>query len=218
MLKAERSGKQLFLAHVGLVSPAPLSSPGTPPPSDKWPPPHSNPAVRRLLAEYADVFPQTLPMQLLPQPPNEHRILLMTDSPNPCLPTYRMSLTELDALRDRLKELLDHGFIRPSQSPYSAPVLFVNKKDGRLRLCVDYRALNQQAVRNAYPLPRVDEVLDKLQSAVSNSKLDLVSGYHQLRMHLANIPKPPSARVTVTSSSPCSPLASLGLPPASSAS
>ena len=189
VLKAQRSGEQLFLAHVGLVSAAPLSSPSAPPPSDSWPPPHSNPAVRRLLAKYADVFPQTLPMQLPPQRPNDHRIPLMTDAPPLCLPTYRMSLTELDALRDHLKELLDHGFIRPSQSPYGAPVLFVKKKDGRLRLCVGYRALNKQTVRDAYPLPRIDEMLDRLQSAVSFSKLDLVSGYHQLRMHPADIPK-----------------------------
>jgi len=100
-----------------------------------------------------------------------------------------MSLAEMDELRRQLDDLLDRGFIRPSSSPYGSPVLFVKKKEGDLRLCVDYRALNKQTVKNTYPLPRIDELLDRLHGAVIFSKIDLRSGYHQIRVHEFDIPK-----------------------------
>lgn len=81
-----------------------------------------------------------------------------------------------------MKELLDNGFIRPSKSPYGAPVLFVKKKDGSLRMCIDYRALNKITIKNKYPLPRIDELLDRLSSVKVMSKIDLRSGYHQVRV------------------------------------
>ncbi|XP_019096116.1 PREDICTED: uncharacterized protein LOC109130704 [Camelina sativa] len=83
-------------------------------------------------------------------------------------------------LKKQLGELLEKGFIRPSSSPWGAPVLFVNKKDGSFRLCVDYRGLNRVTVKNKYPLPRIDELLDNLQGAKWFSKIDLASGYHQI--------------------------------------
>ena len=100
-----------------------------------------------------------------------------------------MSLAEMDELCLQLNDLLNRGFIRPSSSPYGSPVLFVKKKEGDLRLCVDYRALNKQTVKNVYPLPRIDELLDHLNGAVVFSKLDLHSGYHQIRAQEADIYK-----------------------------
>ncbi|KAL4016608.1 hypothetical protein IC575_024260 [Cucumis melo] len=89
----------------------------------------------------------------------------------------------------RLQELLDKGFIRPSVSPWGAPVLFVKKKDGSMRLCIDYRELNKVTVKNRYPLPRIDDLFDQLQGATVFSKIDLRSGYHQLRIKDEDVPK-----------------------------
>ena len=91
---------------------------------------------------------------------------------------YRMAPTELKELKEQLQEILDKGFIRPSASPWSAPVLFVKKKDGTMRLCIDYRELNRVTMRNKYPLPRIDDLFDQLQGARVFSKIDLRSGYH----------------------------------------
>ncbi|KAL4030110.1 hypothetical protein IC575_008344 [Cucumis melo] len=89
----------------------------------------------------------------------------------------------------RLQELLDKGFIRPSVSPWGAPVLFVKKKDGSMRLCIDYRELNKVTVKNRYPLPRIDDLFDQLQGATVFSKIDLQLGYHQLRIKDGDVPK-----------------------------
>nr|GFA57546.1 putative reverse transcriptase domain-containing protein [Tanacetum cinerariifolium] len=95
---------------------------------------------------------------------------------------YRMDLIELKELKDQLQELLERGFIRPSVSPWGAPVLFVKKKDGSMRLCIDYRELNNITIRNRYLLPRIDDLFDQLQGAMHFSMIDLRSGYHQLRV------------------------------------
>ena len=95
---------------------------------------------------------------------------------------YRMSPTDLSELKNQLAELIEQGFIRPSSSPWGAPVLYVSKKDGALRLCVDYCALNRLAVRNSYPLLRIEDILDQLSTAKYNTKIDLRSGYHQIRL------------------------------------
>src|SRR4051812_37199159 len=100
-----------------------------------------------------------------------------------------MSPKELDVLRKELDELIESSHVRPSQSPYGLLVLFVKKKDGSMRLCVDYQALNKLTIKNQYPLPRVDDLLDQLHGAKVFSKIDLRSGYHQIRVDLANIPK-----------------------------
>ena len=85
--------------------------------------------------------------------------------------------------------MLDKGYIRPSVSPWGAPVLFVKKKDGSMRLCIDYRQINKVTIKNKYPLSRIDDLFDQLQGATVFSKIDLRSGYHQLRIKEVDIPK-----------------------------
>ncbi|KAD6118860.1 hypothetical protein E3N88_10131 [Mikania micrantha] len=92
-------------------------------------------------------------------------------------------------MSNQLQELLDKGFIRPSYSPWGAPVLFVKKKDGSFRMCIDYRELNKLTIKNRYPLPRIDALFDQLQGAQYFSKIDLRFGYHQLRVQDEDIPK-----------------------------
>ena len=92
-------------------------------------------------------------------------------------------------LKKQLDDLLNKGFIRPSVSPYGAPVLFVHKKEGTLRLCVDYRALNKITIKNRYPLPQIDELMDRLVGAKYFTKIDLYSGYHQIRIKNSDISK-----------------------------
>jgi ribonuclease HI len=95
----------------------------------------------------------------------------------------------MQELSNQLQELMDKGFIRPSSSPWGAPVLFVKKKDGSLRMCIDYRELNKLTIKNRYPLPRIDDLFDQLQGASYFSKIELRSGYHQLRVHEEDVPK-----------------------------
>jgi len=141
------------------------------------------------LGEYRDVFPDALPDGLPPSREVDHRIELIPGSSPPSRPTIRLSATELDELRKQLTELEAAGFIRPSKSPFGAPILFVKKKDGTMRMCIDYRALNRITIKNSYPLPRVDELFDRLQGARFFSKIDLRSGYHQIRIAPEDVPK-----------------------------
>ena len=100
-----------------------------------------------------------------------------------------MAPAELRELKAQLEELLSKGFIRPSMSPWGAPVLFVKKKDGSLRLCIDYRQLNKVVFRYQYPLPSIDELFDQLQGSRVYSKINLRLGYHQLRVQESDVPK-----------------------------
>ncbi|GJR76350.1 putative reverse transcriptase domain-containing protein [Tanacetum coccineum] len=102
---------------------------------------------------------------------------------------YRLDPSEMKELSDQLKEISDKGFIRPSSSPWGVPVLFVKKKDGSFRMCIDYQELNKLTVKNRYPLPKIDDLFDQLQGSSVYSKIDLRSGYHQLRVHEEYIPK-----------------------------
>ena len=102
---------------------------------------------------------------------------------------YRMAPTEMQELKKQVQELEDLGFIRPSTSPWGAPVLFVKKKDGSMRLCIDYRDLNKVTIKNKYPLSRIDDLFDQLQGASIFSKIDLRSGYHQLLVRPEDVPK-----------------------------
>ena len=102
---------------------------------------------------------------------------------------YMMAPVEMKELATQLQDLLEKGVIRPSVSPWGAPVLFVNKKDGSMRLCIDYRELNKLTIKNKYPLPRIDDLFDQLKGVVCFSKIDLRSGYHQLKIKPEDIPK-----------------------------
>ncbi|XP_043805245.1 uncharacterized protein LOC122721475 [Manihot esculenta] len=138
--------------------------------------------------EFPDVFPEELP-GLPPDREIELSIELNPGTAPISMAPYRMAPAELKELKAQLQELLDKGFIRPNVSPWGAPVLFVKKKDGSLRLCIDYRQLNRVTVRNKYPLPRIDDLFDQLQGAKVFSKIDLWSGYHQLKIKESEIPK-----------------------------
>nr|GEU43798.1 putative reverse transcriptase domain-containing protein [Tanacetum cinerariifolium] len=102
---------------------------------------------------------------------------------------YRLAPSKMKELADQLQELTNKGFIRPSSSPWGAPVLSLNKKDGSFRMCIDYRELNKLTVKNRYPLPKIDDLFDQLQGSSVYSKIDLRSGYHQLRVREQDIPK-----------------------------
>jgi hypothetical protein len=95
---------------------------------------------------------------------------------------YRMATSELAELKEHIKELLEKGFIHPTSSPWGAPVIFIPKKNGTQILCVYYRALNEVTVKNKYPLPRIDDLFDQLRGACVFSKINLRSGYHQLKI------------------------------------
>ncbi|GKF28236.1 putative reverse transcriptase domain-containing protein, partial [Tanacetum coccineum] len=109
-------------------------------------------------------------------------------APVACAP-YRLAPSEMLELSDQVQELADRGFIRPSTSPWGALVLFVKKKDGSFRMCIDYRELNKLTIKNCYPLPKIDVLFDQLQGSSVYSKIDLRSGYHQLRVRDEDIPK-----------------------------
>jgi hypothetical protein len=145
--------------------------------------------TKSLLDEFKDVFPEDLPEGLPPSRDVDHRIELVPGSTPPSRPTYRMSPPELDELKKQVADLLAKGFIQPSKSPFGAPVLFVSKKDGSKRMCIDYRALNKITIKNSYPLPRIDELFDRLQGSRHFSKIDLRSGYHQVRIADEDVPK-----------------------------
>ena len=139
-------------------------------------------SINTLLDEFKDVFPENLPKGLPPKREHEFHIELQPGSTPQKKGLYRMSPPELVELKKQLSELLEAGFIRPSSSPWGAPVLFVSKKDGGLRLCIDYRALNRLTIKNGYPLPRIDDIFDQLNGAKFFTKIDLRSGYHQIRL------------------------------------
>ncbi|WVZ58130.1 hypothetical protein U9M48_008434 [Paspalum notatum var. saurae] len=139
--------------------------------------------------EYPDVFPEELP-GLPPDRDVEFRIDLVPGTAPISKRPYRMAPDELKELKTQLQEQLDKVFIRPSSSPWGCPALFVEKKDqGGKRLCVDYRPLNAVTVKNKYPLPHIDILFDQLGEATVFSKIDLRSGYHQIKVREEDIPK-----------------------------
>ena len=138
--------------------------------------------LENIIQEYRDIFPEQLPKGTPPSRVVEHVINVEPGSKPSYRPPYRLGPAEQDELEEQIRDLLAQGFIRPSCSLYGAPVLFVPKKDGRWRMCVDYRALNKQTIKDHYPLPRIDLLLARLGQARVFSKLDLAQGYHQIAM------------------------------------
>ncbi|GJU50451.1 putative reverse transcriptase domain-containing protein [Tanacetum coccineum] len=141
-----------------------------------------------IVRDFPEVFPEDLP-GLPPTRQVEFQIDLIPGAAPVARAPYRLAPSEMKELSEQLKELSDKGFIRPSSSPWGAPVLFVKKKDGSFRMCIDYRELNKLTVKNRYPLPRIDDLFDQLQGSSVYSKIDLRSGYHQLRVREEDIPK-----------------------------
>ncbi|GKB81871.1 putative reverse transcriptase domain-containing protein [Tanacetum coccineum] len=140
------------------------------------------PAIR----DFPKVFPDGLP-RLPPPRQVEFCIDLIPSDALVARAPYRLAPSEMKELSKQMQELLEKGFIRPSSSPWGAPVLFVKKKDGSFRMCIDYRELNKLTINNRYPLPRIDDLFDQLQGSSVYSKIDLRSGYHQLRIREEDI-------------------------------
>ncbi|GJP42002.1 hypothetical protein CLOM_g1600 [Closterium sp. NIES-68] len=138
--------------------------------------------IKELLKEFQDILPDDLPNEQPPYRTHQHEIVEEPGSKPTFRAPYRLSPTELTDMKKQIEYLLAKGLIRPSTSPYGAPVLFTLKPDGSLRMCIDYRALNKQTIKNKYPIPRIDDLLDQLRGATVFSKLDLQSGYWQIRM------------------------------------
>ena len=141
-----------------------------------------------VVREFPDVFPDDLSGIPLNRE-IEFRIDLIPGAKPVAKAPYRLAPSEMKELMAQLQDLLEKGFIRPSISPWGAPILFVKKKDGSMRMCIDYRELNKLTVKNKYPLPRIDDLFDQLQGANWFSKIDLRSGYHQLKVRDEDIPK-----------------------------
>eukprot|EP00253_Pinus_taeda_P029447 PITA_29447 len=141
-----------------------------------------------VVQDFADVFPEEIP-GLPPKRDLDFTIELVPGAALVSRAPYRMSVPELTELKMQLQELLDKKYIHPSVSPWGAPVLFVRKKDGTLRMCIDYRQLNKLTVKKKYPLPRIDELFDQVKGATMFSKIDLRSGYHQIRIKDEDIAK-----------------------------
>ncbi|GBG74004.1 hypothetical protein CBR_g17714 [Chara braunii] len=163
LVKKEQLEDQVFVVYVRPVTEAKKEDSST------------DPTIAKLLEEFKDLTES--PTGVVPRP-IQHRIEIERGSRTPKGALYRMSPRELEELRRLLDELLEKGWIRPSLSPFGAPVLFVPKKEGELRMCIDYRGLNAITVKNVEPLPRIDDLLDRVQGCKYFSKIDLKFGYH----------------------------------------
>eukprot|EP00253_Pinus_taeda_P030208 PITA_30208 len=134
----------------------------------------------KVVSEYDILFQE--PKGLPPKKEIVHDINLQQDAPLPNIGMYRLSALENAEIKKEVQEFLEKGFMRPSTSPCGSPIILVRKKDGSWRMCIDYRALNKITIKNRYPLPRIDNLLDQLKEAIYFSKLDLHSGYHQVKV------------------------------------
>ncbi|GJS61022.1 retrovirus-related pol polyprotein from transposon 17.6 [Tanacetum coccineum] len=143
--------------------------------------------LSQVVEKFSDVF--EAPHELPPKRSHDHRILLIDGTPPVNIRSYRHPSIQKDAIEAMVKGLLDLGVVRPSQSPFASPIVMVKKKDNTWRMCVDYRQLNKSIVKDKFPILIIDELIDELHGDVVFSKLDLRSGYHQIRMFADDIAK-----------------------------
>ncbi|MCO5586141.1 hypothetical protein L7F22_040081 [Adiantum nelumboides] len=140
-------------------------------------------ALSKFLSQFQDVFIDDIPGELPPKRgDDDHAIELIPGSSPPNKPPYRVSQAQQEEIMRQVNELVEKGMVRPSSSPFCSPVLLVHKKDGTYRMCVDYRALNRITIKNRFPMPRIEDLFDKLQGSTYFSRIDLKSGYHQIRI------------------------------------
>jgi hypothetical protein len=149
---------------------------------------HYSPEIQRIIDRHSKVF-EPIPPGAPPDRGFEH-IIELEEGAKPVITTpYRNPKKYKDEIDKAIKELLDKGHIRPSSSPFASSVVLVKKKDGTMRMCIDYRDLNKKTIKNKYPIPRIDELLDELHGVVYFTKIDLHSGYHQIKMREQDVPK-----------------------------
>ncbi|MCO5551683.1 hypothetical protein L7F22_005187 [Adiantum nelumboides] len=137
----------------------------------------------RFRNQFQDVFIDDIPGELPPKRgDDDHAIELILGSSPPNKPPYRVSQAQQEEIMRQVNELVEKGMVRPSSSPFCSPVLLVHKKNGTYRMCVDYRALNKITIKNRFLVPRIEDLFDKLQGSIYFSRIDLKSGYHQIRI------------------------------------
>ncbi|KAJ9515219.1 hypothetical protein QJQ45_002355 [Haematococcus lacustris] len=189
LASAKVAARWLRKGGTGVLALITVDNSSTPDPAPAEPdlPPGVSQALNALLDEYADVFAPIT--SLPPERPVGHAIPLVPDARPSVVPQYRMSQEEHAELKKQVQDLLAKGMIEPSSSPFAAPILFVKKKSGELRMCLDYRQLNKITIRDQYPLPRIDDLFDKLSGCTVFSSLDLQAGYNQIRITPEDVPK-----------------------------
>ncbi|MCO5561695.1 hypothetical protein L7F22_015318 [Adiantum nelumboides] len=139
--------------------------------------------LAKFFNQFQDVFIDDIPGELPPKRgDDDHTIELIPGSLLPNKPPYRVSQAQQEEIMRQVNELVEKGMVRPSSSPFCSPVLLVHKKDDTYRMCVDYRALNKITIKNRFPVPRIEDLFDKLQGSTYFSRIDLKSGYHQIRI------------------------------------
>ncbi|KAJ9513216.1 hypothetical protein QJQ45_029520 [Haematococcus lacustris] len=182
LTSAKVAARWLRKGGTGVLALITVDNSSTPDPAPAEPdlPPSVSQALNALLDEYADVFAPIT--SLPPERPVGHAIPLVPDARPSVVPPYRMSQDEHAELKKQVQDLLAKGMIEPSSCPFAAPILFVKKKSGELRMCLDYRQLNKITIRDQYPLPRIDDLFDKLSCCTVFSSLYLQAGYNQIRI------------------------------------
>jgi hypothetical protein len=155
---------------------------------DKEGNPHYSHDIHKIIVSHIKVF-ERIPLGPPPDRGFEH-IIELEEGAKPVITTpYRHPKKFKDEIERAIKELLEMGHIRPSSSPFASSVVSVKKKDGTMRMCIDYRALNKKTIKNTYPIPWIDELLDELHGAIYFTKIDLLSGYHHVKMREQDVPK-----------------------------